>query len=381
MQADSFMLCNTAGAQSKAPGTARAALLARSRVPRSPLPAHVPQQQQQQQLPERHQRQLSSLNSDHVTSVMLQAGAAMAAGQPRYMHPEASICQQQQQQQQQQQVHMPLSPDSRTGMPSSLHGVPFSQPGAPYNRAGVPLETRQSWSMFSGAPDRWQGPHAAGQPAHMHTLPSAAFTSPVTQQHAHALVHASGNGVPGHQAGPGAHVVPCYGLGQSNSQARLQLPGSEQGGYEQQWCHGRNAVPSQHPAAAAAVAVSPWVQHAWYPALPGGYQPPLNGLGMHSTLMQQPSVLSLPDAAQPGVHQALVQQQRQHGHRQAGSFVWNGTTMKLQLIRLLCPKSGPHFLWGQSLCSVIAQKQLCELSPVLFLHLCVNRKESSRRTT
>ena len=108
------------------------------------------------------------------------------------------------------------------------------------------------------------------------------------------------------------------GLAEANVQpwydpARYQpLPATlqhEQQGFYEEGQALQVTTASQAASAADSVAgASPWVQHAWYPALPGGYQPPLMGMLMQAGLVQQPSPVSVPQLQRFG-----------QNHNQAGS--------------------------------------------------------------
>ncbi len=116
-----------------------------------------------------------------------------------------------------------------------------------------------------------------------------------------------------------ANMQPWYGPARYQQQPGT-LQHHQQGFYQEGQTLQVTAASRAASAADSVAGASPWVQHAWYPALPGGYQPPSMGMPMQAGFVQQPSAVSVPDAAQPRYAQAPTQmQQFWQGHNQAGS--------------------------------------------------------------
>ena len=325
--ANKRFFCCIAGPQAKVPGAARAALLARSRIPR-----HVPKQQAQL-LPRQLQARLPPPESGHMASVVSQADALHVQAAAQHIPPIPAGWQQQQQQQQlsQQQVQVPMCPPSHAGVP---YGVAVVRPSG---RKMV----GQSSGVLMGSPEAHpqsfstlQPPSAAEgsrtqlavlqpymQPCRQPML-SSGMANQAPQQHVQPHV------LTGYSSWADAHRESWYG--QSSGPAMYE-PQCEQLPNQQMWHqsivghgHGPHRQTPASPAATAAAspaAGSPWVQHAWYPALPGGYQPPLAGLAMPPGLMQQQPVRSVPSLAQPGADQVFM---HQHSQVQPGCSTWKG---------------------------------------------------------
>ncbi|DBA94821.1 hypothetical protein WJX77_006721 [Trebouxia sp. C0004] len=267
------------GPHGKAPGAARAALLARSRIPRSPKPEHLPHHQLQQ-LP--RQLQLPSQGYGHMPGTACQ----LAVSYPDHVvRPTSSVWHQQQHQQQ-------------------LQSHKLTPPYSPYAAMQLPVS---SAAVAQGQQQYVQEPYTQ--------LPR--MSSRLSHGEAQQSSHSAGVGID--EGIAEANVQPWYGPARHQPQ-----PGTlqhQQQGFHQEGQAQQVAIASQAASTAASVAgASPRVQHAWYPSLPEGYQPPLMGMLMQPGLVQQPSVVSMPDAAQPSNAQAPAPlQQFYQDHNQAGS--------------------------------------------------------------
>ncbi len=202
------------------------------------------------------------------------------------VRPTPSVWQQQQQQQQQQ-----------------LQSYKVTPPYSPYAAMQLPVS---SAAVAQGQQQCVQEPYTQ-QPRMSSRL-----------SHGEAQQHNQAAGVGNYEGLAEANVQPWYGPARYQPQ-----PGTlqhQQQGFYQEGQALQVTTASQAASAADSVAgASPWVQHAWYPALPGGYQPPLMGMLMQAGLVQQPSVVSVPDAAQPSYAQAPTQlQQFGQNHNQPG---------------------------------------------------------------
>ncbi|KAL0050252.1 hypothetical protein WJX82_007316 [Trebouxia sp. C0006] len=176
-------------------------------------------------------------------------------------------------------------PTPLTATPHGLPSRPFSVAAANGQHQGLPT--------VKGADRR---PQAGLQLLELHPSPSVA-SAPCSGRSGSAVAR----GITGpHAKAPGAARAALL--------ARSRIPRSPKP--EQLPHHQLQQLSQQlqHPS-----------QHAWYPALPGGYQPPWMGMLMQAGLVQQPSVVSVPDAAQPRYAQAPTQlQQFGQDHNQAG---------------------------------------------------------------
>ena len=198
----------------------------------------------------------------------------------------------QQQQQQQQQQHQ-----------QQLQSYKVTPPYSPYAAMQPPAS---SAAVAQGQQQYVQEPFAQ-QPRMSSRL-----------RYGEAQQFSQAAGVGNYEGVAEAHVQPWYGPARYHPQQGTLQHQQQSVGQEGQALQVTNA--SQAASAADSVAgASPWVQHAWYPALPGGYQPPLMGMLMQAGLVQQPSAVSVPDAAQPSYAQASTQlQQIRQDHNQAG---------------------------------------------------------------
>ncbi len=200
------------------------------------------------------------------------------------VRPTTSVWQQQQQQQQQTyQVTPPYSPYAAMQLPVSSAAVAQGQ--QQYVQEPYTQQPRMSSRLSHGE----------------------------AQQFSQAA------GLSNYEGMAEANVQPWYGPARYQPQ-----PGTlqhQQQGFYQEGQALQVTTASQAASVAASVAgASPWVQHAWYPALPGGYQPPLMGMLTQAGLVQQPSAVSVPDAAQPIYAQTPMQlQQFGQDRNQAGS--------------------------------------------------------------
>ena len=136
--------------------------------------------------------------------------------------------------------------------------------------------------------------------------------------HGEAQQSSQAAGVGNYEGLAEANVHPWYGPARYQPQSGT-LQHQQQGFYQEGQALQVTAASQAASAADCVAGASPWVQHAWYPALPAGYQPPSMGTLMQAGLAQQPSVVSVPDAAQPRYAQAPTQlQQFGQDHNQAG---------------------------------------------------------------
>ena len=240
-----------AGLHARAPGAARAALLARSRIPRPPVACGTPQQQPQQQLVQQQQLQQqqmcmpsnrrSYMNLPHRQMVMCQA-----PGGP-----------------QQSQMMPPCSADPHQTALHSVHPPDLAQAASmQLVRGHLHMQPVQGQCVASEQLQQQQWP---GPVPFIYGQASAADEQGGQPYGEHQLHH-----------------------GQQQYQRlwqHQQAPSLQQFGRQMQ--HGEAMEAAVR---AASKAASPWVQHSWYPALPGAYQPPLAGplLHMGSSHIQQP---------------------------------------------------------------------------------------------
>lgn len=255
-----------AGVHAEMPGAAKAALLARSRIPRAPLPPHPPQQQLQ------HQSQCPSHGPAHRPGTTSQPQGALSAATtqdlPLSPHPW---------QQQQQQQHQPMQ---------NTHHSPYA--------ARPPV-------MFPVAPPGLQ-PYMQA-PSMQQLCVNSALSNEGHSQQVGAAAGSRYEGMCGTAELPWQGHARCQP--QPEPSQSLQ-PGLGQQGHAQQM-----AAAAVASTAAAAAGASPWVQHAWYPALPRGYQLPWHGQQPVLRQQQHQPIMSMANAAVYGFDQAAMTQQQQ----------------------------------------------------------------------
>ena len=228
-------------------------------------------------------------------------GAASQLGVPYADHvvrPTPSGWQQQQQQQQQQQHQQHQQQHQQ-----QLQSYKVTPPYSPYAAMQLPAS---SAAVAQGQQQYVQEPNTQ-QPRMSSRL-----------SHGEAQQFSQAAGVGNYEGLAEANAQPWYGPARYQPQPGT-LQHQQQGFYKMGQAQQVTAASQAASAADSVAGASPWVQHAWYPALPGGYQPPSMGMLMQAGLVQQPSVVSVPDAAQPRYAQAPTQlQQFGQDHNQAG---------------------------------------------------------------
>lgn len=255
------------------PGAAKAALLARSRIPRAPLPPHSPQQQLQ------HQLQHLSHGPTHRPGTTSQPQGALSAATTQDLPLSPHAWQQQQQHQPMQNTHH--SPYA--ARPPVM--FPVAPPGLqPYMQATRMQQLCANGALSNEGPSQ-QGGAAAGSR---------------------------------HEGMCGTAELPWQGHARYQPQpepSQSLQPGLGQQGHAQQM-----AAVAVASTAGAAAGASPWVQHAWYPALPRGYQLPLHGQQPVLMPQQHQPVMSMANAAMYDFDPAAIiqQQQLQQENMQAG---------------------------------------------------------------
>ncbi|KAL3160932.1 hypothetical protein ABBQ38_009324 [Trebouxia sp. C0009 RCD-2024] len=242
-----------AGLHCKPPGVARAALLARSRIPRNGKDADLPRQlwqpqQDQQQL----QQQQLSMPAGNVSHTGSSCGTPLPQGPHQYLSPP----------------RLPIPPGSIEAYQTTLAAAQAASVAA------------GSKSMQLAGDHQYLQPGRPQLVSHHHhqqslgPLPSATKAQ-AWPQYGYLQPQLGRNH---HQHLWQQQQMPVHRLGrQQQLQQQQQVPLDQldrqlqhQQPVPQQLCHGWQHGESMP----AARAVTPWVQHAWYAALPGGHQPP-----------------------------------------------------------------------------------------------------------